>query len=132
LEEKRERIDPSICKTLEKGYIEKMKRELTDGSCKAWVIEDGNKIVASGAVSIVSFVPTPKDLFFKVAYLHSMYTEKAYRNRQCAQRIIKIALQYCKNNGLKRIILNASDAGRPKYEKLGFQTSPDTMRLLLK
>ena len=130
-EKKGEDIDSSIFAEIEKAYIRKLRRQFQDGSCKAWVIEDEHRVIASGAVSIVSFVPTPQDLSSDVAYLHSMYTEKDQRNNYCANRIMKQALNHCKAQGIKRIILNASEAGRPIYEKVGFRSVPEMMRLII-
>ena len=62
----------------------KLETELESEICKAWIIEDEGKIIASGAVTFVSFVPNPSDLSPRVAYLHSMYTEKSHRNKKCA------------------------------------------------
>jgi N-acetylglutamate synthase-like GNAT family acetyltransferase len=128
---KGEDIDSSISIEIEKAYIQKLQRQLQDGSCKAWVIEDEQRIIASGAISIVSFVPTPQDMSCDVAYLHSMYTEKDQRHNQRANRIMKQALTHCKVKGIKRIILNASEAGRPIYEKIGFRSAPEMMRLII-
>lgn len=130
-ENKGEDIDRSIFAEIERAYIEKLRRQLQDCSCKAWVIEDEHRVIASGAISIVSFVPTPQDLSSNVAYLHSVYTAKDQRNNQCAKRIVKQAVHYCQENGIRRIILNSSEAGRPIYEKIGFKPAPDIMRLLL-
>ncbi len=130
-EKKGEDIDSSRFAEIERTYIQKLRRQLPDGSCKAWIFEDEHRIIASGAISIVSFVPTPQDLSSNVAYLHSMYTENDQRNKHCAKRIVKQALHYCKAHGIKRVILNASEAGRPIYEKIGFQAAPEIMRLIL-
>ncbi len=130
-ENKGEDIDRSIFAEIERAYIEKLKRQLQDCSCKAWVIEDEHRVIASGAISIVSFVPSPQDLSSNVAYLHSVYTERDQRNNQCAQRIVKQAVHYCQAHGIRRVILNSSEAGRPIYEKIGFKPAPDIMRLLL-
>ena len=131
LEKKGERIDPSIGKAMERAYAKKLKKELPDGSCKAWVIEHKNRIVASGAITITSLVPTPKDLSSSVAYLHSMYTEKEFRNKNFANLIVERAIRFCRDNGIKRAFLNASEAGRPIYEKLGFRAAPEMMRLVI-
>jgi N-acetylglutamate synthase-like GNAT family acetyltransferase len=130
-EKKGESIDISVCKGIEKAYRQKLKQELIDGSCKAWVIENENRIIASGAITIVSFVPTPKDLSNSVGYLHSVYTERKNRNNNFANLIIKKAIQYCRNNGIRRVFLNASEAGRPIYEKVGFHSAPEIMRLMI-
>jgi GNAT superfamily N-acetyltransferase len=60
-----------------------------------------------------------------------MYTEKEYRNNNFANRIIEKAIQYCKDHGIKRFFLNASEAGRPIYEKIGFHSAPEIMRLII-
>jgi GNAT superfamily N-acetyltransferase len=102
-----------------------------DGSCKAWAIENEDRIIASGAITIVSFVPTPTDLSSRVAYLHSMYTERRYRNNSFAGLIVEKTIQYCKDNGIRRVFLNASEAGRPIYEEIGFCSAPEIMRLMI-
>ena len=121
----------SIFVEMETAYARKLEQELLSGSCKAWIIEDTHAVVASGAVTVVSFVPTPADASSKVAYLHSMYTEKGFRNNSFANRIVESAIQYCQANGIKRIVLDASEAGRPIYEKIGFGSAPEFMRFLI-
>ncbi len=129
--DKSECLDPSVCRGIEEAYAQKLKPELLNGTCKVWLVEEENKIIASGAISIVSFVPSPHDLSSNVAYLHSIYTEKEYRNNGFANLIINKITQYCKDYEIKRMILNASEAGRPIYEKLGFRSAPDIMRLII-
>ena len=128
---KGEAIDSSLSVEIVSAYVRKLRQQLPEGSCKAWVIEEDHCIIASGAISFVSFVPTPTDLSSTVGYLHSMYTENEHRNKQCAERIVKQAVAFCRAMGIKRILLNTSDAGRPIYEKIGFRSAPDVMRLLL-
>lgn len=131
-EKKGQKVEGVEAQEIEKAYSEKLKKEIPGCSCKAWVVKNGNRLVASGAISIVSYVPVPNDTNHNIAYLHSMYTEKDFRGRKYAQEIIERAIQYCKENGINRVILNASDAGRPIYEKSGFVSLPETMRLLIK
>ncbi|MBI4618669.1 MAG: hypothetical protein HY739_00655 [Desulfobacterales bacterium] len=76
---KGEHLGTVRAREIEKAYTQKLETEMESGVCKAWVIEDKGKIVSSGAITLVSFVPNPSDLSSKVAYLHSMYTEKSHR-----------------------------------------------------
>lgn len=131
-EQKGLKIEKDRALELESAYREKIEKQIPKGTCKAWVVKSDNQITASGAITIVSFVPVPSDINHNVAYLHSMYTEKAYRHQKCAQQIVDRAIQYCQQNGINRVVLNASDAGRPIYEKSGFVSSPETMRLFIK
>ncbi|EFK09939.1 acetyltransferase, GNAT family [delta proteobacterium NaphS2] len=130
-EKKGDYLDPKRSNEIERAYIAKLEIEMKNGNCIAWVIEDKESVVASGAVTFISLVPNPSDLSSKVAYLHSMYTEKSYRNKKCAQQIIQKAIGLCASQGVKRIMLNASDAGQPVYQKIGFRSAPDTMRLFI-
>ncbi|RPI39904.1 MAG: GNAT family N-acetyltransferase [Methanoregulaceae archaeon] len=130
LEKTGKSVDYSVLSALEKEYAGKLAREFGSGTCISWVIQDDNRIVSSGAVSIVSYVPVPHDLSTRIAFLHSIYTEKEYRHRHHAQRITQTVADYCRNRGIKRLYLVASDAGRPVYEKSGFVPVPDMMMLL--
>jgi GNAT superfamily N-acetyltransferase len=129
---KGEHLQPARIVEIEKAYTQKLETEMEGGVCKAWVIEDKGKVVSSGAITFISLVPNPSDLSSKVAYLHSMYTDKSHRNRKCAQRIIQSVITYCRSNGIKRILLNASEVGQPIYQKIGFRSASDTMRLFIK
>lgn len=130
-EQKGEHLDIAKAAEIEKAYALKLETELRSGICTAWVIEDNGKIVASGGVTFVSFVPNLSDLSSKVAYLHGMYTEKSHRNRKCAQHIIDAVIQHCRAYGVNRIILAASEAGKTIYEKIGFRSTPEMMRLFI-
>ncbi len=130
-EKKGQRIGNSASIEIERAYSRKLSKELPAGLCRSWVIEDGNGIVASGAITIVSLVPTPNDFSPEVAYLHSMYTERGFRGKNFAGRIVRKALEHCKANGIKRVILNASEAGRPIYERIGFSELPEMMGVFI-
>jgi len=131
-EQKGLKIEKARAQELESAYSEKIEQQIPEGICKAWVVKNDNQIIASGAITIVSFVPVPSDINHNIAYLHSMYTEKAYRHQKCAQKIVDRAIQYCQQSGINRVVLNAGDAGKPIYEKAGFVSSPETMRLFIK
>jgi ribosomal protein S18 acetylase RimI-like enzyme len=130
-EKKGQPIDSSTGGEMEQAYSRKLSTELAAGSCKSWLVEKGDQVVASGAITIVSFVPTPNDLSSKTAYMHSIYTEPGSRGQNLASRIVLTALEYCKANGIRRVILSASNAGKPLYERIGFVSSPEMMRISL-
>ena len=126
---RRLRIDARQFELMDKAYTEKLNQELGNGTCTAWYIKQEDKIVASAAISLNSTVPRPDDPTYKVAYLHSVFTEPDYRKNGFANLITKHAINYCKSQGIKRMNLGASDAGRPIYEKIGFKPSVTSMQL---
>jgi GNAT superfamily N-acetyltransferase len=124
-------IDPITLQQMNDTYRNKLNRELGE-SCKAWIIEIGNQIAASGAVSLVSVVPTPEDpVHNTMGYIHSIYTLPSHRKQGAAQFVLEHMLEDCKNNGIKRLQLNTSAAGRKLYERFGFTISDKTMVLNL-
>ena len=94
-----------------------------------WVIEDDGQIAASGALKFTDWLPRPDGLRRGLVYVHSVYTEPAYRQRGLARRILNAMLDYCRENGWPRISLHASEMGRGLYEQLGFKPTNE-MRLV--
>ena len=125
-------IDKTGLRALESGYRKKLEKEMPDGSCRVWVAKAEGQIIASGAMSLVSVAPVPGDSNRLVGYLHSIYTDPSHRHRHCARQIVERAIRVCRELGIRRILLSASDAGRPIYEQLGFVAVPDAMRLFIK
>lgn len=124
-------LDPRTAQEVENAYRRKLEQQLCRSTCLAWVGEQEGHPVASGALSFVSFVPVPGDLNHRVAYLHSIFTEKDHRGKGWAGRITQTILAECKRRGIKRVLLNASAEGRPVYEKIGFRPMPEMMRLMI-
>ena len=58
----------------------------------------------------------------------NLYTEPEFRRRGIARQIMLTILSWVKDHGLRAVNLHASAAGRPLYEKLGFEATNE-MRL---
>ncbi len=100
------------------------------GIMRAWVVESGGKIVASGAVLFYDWPPRPNDLTGHSALLHSVYTAPDFRRHGLARRLVQTMVDVCRELGLRTITLHASDAGQPLYEAMGFKATSE-MRLSL-
>jgi GNAT superfamily N-acetyltransferase len=115
---------------MDAAYARQLSRMLADGSLRAWVIEAEGRVVAGGAILIAEWLPRPRDLTRRLAYLHSVYTEPEHRRRGLARLIVRAAIEACRADGLRRLTLHASGEGRPLYESLGFRQTNE-MRLVL-
>ena len=60
----------------------------------------------------------------------NVYVLPAYRRRGLARALTEAALAWCRENGVRMVILHASEAGRPIYAALGF-TPTNEMSLVL-
>lgn len=120
-------LDKQKLKEMDVAYRNKLNEEFKTGICKAWIIKEGDQIIASGAISLTSMVPNPDDSSYYIGYLHSVFTENEFRKRGLAERVVRCILDYCKSKNINRVLLNSSEAGRSVYDKIGFKNSDNTM-----
>ena len=116
--------------SMDTAYAAQLRAEMPLGATRAWVIEDGGKIVASGAIRFADWLPRPDGKKRGMVYVHSVYTVPAYRRRGLARRILQAMIEDCRAQGWPRITLHASEAGLPLYESLDFVPTNE-MRLVL-
>ena len=126
----KQRFNADELDQMDTKYAADLQRHLTDGRLQAWVIESDYRIVASGAIWYLDWLPRPDDFTGRLPYLHSVYTVPEFRGIGLARRIITRMLEECRAQGLKRVSLHASPAGREIYEALGFKPTNE-MRLIL-
>ena len=88
------------------------------------------KIVASGCVTFVGWIPSPLHHNSERAYIHSVYVEPEYRGMGLCTLLMKTLCDELKTAGFFMVELHASDAGRRIYEKAGFKADT-SMRLYL-
>lgn len=60
-----------------------------------------------------------------------MYTNPAYRRKGIAYKTLKLLVRDAKEKGVTAISLEATDMGKPLYEKFGFVKMNDEMELTL-
>ena len=59
----------------------------------------------------------------------NIYTEPAYRRRGIAYRILDLLVSDIRSKGVIAVSLEATEAGRPLYEKYGFVKMNDEIEL---
>jgi len=117
--------------TMEEPYRRHLDQHLKSGTLRAWVVEDENRIVASGALELYLWPPRPGDVTERAGLVHSVYVARAYRRRGLARRIMDTIVDAGRAQGLKTVTLHSSDAGRHIYETMGFHATSE-MRLTLR
>jgi GNAT superfamily N-acetyltransferase len=117
-----------IATTLTSDYLHKA---IPEGSFQAWLAWDVTHPVAGGAVLISPWPAHPYDLECRRATILNVYTEPDYRRRGIARQLMQTIIAWCKQEGLARVTLHASEDGRHLYDSLGFEPSNE-MRLKLR
>ena len=130
--EMRAERDPGFCReALYDRTLSFFHRNIASGNHAAFLCEARGKIVATAGLSFFEMPPTGKLPCPKVAKLMNMYTIPAYRRRGIAHEMLRLAADYAREAGCGKIMLNASEMGRPLYEKFGFSRIPNEYELFL-
>ena len=102
---------------------------LPDGRHTGFLAFDGDAFVGAGGVSYYRVMPTCHNPTGRKAYIMNMYVRPAYRRRGIASRILDMLLKDARERGVSCIALEATDMGRPLYEKYGFVPMEHEMEL---
>ncbi|MFV0399486.1 MAG: GNAT family N-acetyltransferase [Oscillospiraceae bacterium] len=103
---------------------------LADGSHIAYLVYDGDKIVGAGGMSLYRVLPTCHNPSGRKAYIMNMYTDPDYRRRGIGRKLLDLLVQAVREEGISYISLEATEMGRPLYEKYGFIPLENEMYLL--
>lgn len=102
-----------------------------DAGSMAWfVAEEEGHIV--GTATVILSRNTGGILKDVQATLAGIYVVPGHRRRGIARELTERAVAWCEERGCVRIRLQASEAGRPLYESLGFRTFHEMMKLDLR
>jgi ribosomal protein S18 acetylase RimI-like enzyme len=110
---------------------------LPRGHYLAWVAEDAGTppvTIGGAGVQLRPILPRPRpgddDLELgPEAIVLNVYVEPAWRRRGIGEALMRAVLEALAVRGIRRIVLHASDNGRPLYERLGFVPTNE-MRLI--
>jgi len=98
-------------------------------SCDVILAENDGKCVGTGIIFYYNSVPSAFNVTGKNAYITSMYVEPNYRRNGIGSTILSKLLEKAGSRGYEIIMLNASELGKPMYQKFGFADSKNGMIL---
>jgi GNAT superfamily N-acetyltransferase len=99
---------------------------LRDGSYLGWLAVDGaDRVIAGVGVHIKPQLPRishdgARVVTAPVPLIVNVYTEPTWRGRGIARALMQALMDWAGTAGCDRVLLHASDAGRPLYQSLGF------------
>ena len=120
-------VDMSEVERESRDYYEKA---LLDGSHTAYLVFDDVEFVGAGGVSYFRVMPTYHNPSGRKAYIMNMYTAPDHRRRGIAYNTLDLLVKDAKAQGVAAISLEATDMGRPLYERYGFVKMNDEMELV--
>src|SRR2546430_8911393 len=101
---------------------------LGTGECVGWVAcpaDRPNQIVAGAGIQLRRLLPRPEPGRREVrrgpeAIVVNVFTERAWRRRGLARRLMERVIAWAREHGVARLVLHAAPEGRPLYDQLEF------------
>lgn len=99
---------------------------LSDGTYVGWLAIDGrDQVIAGAGVHIKHQLPRIAEHGTHVEtapapLVVNVYTEPQWRGRGIARALMTTLMAWARERGFDRVLLHASDDGRPLYASLGF------------
>ena len=122
---------PLDAAALEASFRTWLAETIPSGTYRAWLVEDGGgNIAAGGGITILPWPPGPQYMGTRLAFVYNVYTEAAHRRRGLARLIMDAIHEWCRENGIASVALNASRDGLPLYQSMGYVESPAPMMFL--
>lgn len=106
-------------------------QKLETGAYLHWfaLAPDGS-IAAGAGLWLMEWMPHPPGGPALRGNILNVYTEPGYRRQGLARRLVALAVEECRQRGIRYVVLHASDQGRPVYESMGFRATNE-MRMAL-
>jgi len=101
---------------------------LRTGEYVAWVVcpaDQPDQIVAGAGIQLRRLLPRPEPGRRQLrrgpeAIVLNVFTERAWRRRGLARRLMERVIAWAREHGVGRLVLHASPEGRPLYDQLDF------------
>ena len=123
-------FDAGMLDTLRSRNEPWVARMISDGKYFGWIVYDSDRPVASAGLLILDWPPHPFDPAGETrGYLLNVFVEPGYRKRGLARALVDQCMAEAQRRGIRVVTLHASDAGRPLYQKLGFRSTNEMMRV---
>jgi ribosomal protein S18 acetylase RimI-like enzyme len=117
------------------GYVNRAALELTDAKFIEWVqdklesdeyrqwflVDEQGRIAAGAGLWIMDWVPHAVDPSTRRGNILNVYVEPQYADQGLARQLLIQVLDYCRENGIRTIIVNPSEQMCSLYEALGFR-----------
>lgn len=93
-----------------------------------WVAVSGEgHVVAGGGLIVIPWPPGPISMDPRCGFIFNVYTDPSHRQQGLARRLMDTIHEWCRSEGLERLVLNASTFGRPLYESMGYVATNEPM-----
>ena len=93
-----------------------------------WIAETNKgEVAAGGGLIVIPWLPGPMTMDPRCGFIFNVYTQPAHRKQGLARKLMDAMHDYCRAEGLERVVLNASVFGKPLYDQMGYVEAEEPM-----
>jgi GNAT superfamily N-acetyltransferase len=115
--------DPKTWETYLAAYRDAFADQISHGGFDAWLAEENGQAISCVILLWWRTPPVFDQLVRRRGMVSSVYTLTEYRRRGISRRLMLLLIARAKELQIRRLVLWASEMGRPLYEGLGFEPS---------
>ncbi len=111
------------------SFVEESRRFFLEGNQTTVLALEGERVIGCATMCYFMIMPTFSHPTGKRAHLMNVYTAKEYRGQGIGKKMVNMLIDDAWNQCATEISLDTTEAGRPLYEKCGFEDSGECMVL---
>src|SRR5215204_2446165 len=93
-----------------------------------WVAVAGKgEVVGGSGLIVIPWPPGPITMDPRCGFVFNVYTQPPHRKQGLARRLMDAMHDYCRAEGIERVVLNASTFGKPLYDAMGYVAANEPM-----
>ena len=113
------------------GLVRESRAYFVQGDQVTVLALERGQVIGCATLCYIGMMPTFSHPTGKRAHLMNVYTRDDYRRQGIASRMMEMLIREARDRGVTEISLDATEQGRPLYEKMGFAASEECMVLNL-
>jgi len=96
-----------------------------------WIAQsEAGAIAAGGGLIVIPWPPGPMTMDPRCGFIFNVYTQAPHRKQGLGRRLMDAMHDYCRAEGIERVVLNASVFGKPLYDSMGYVVADEPMMRL--
>lgn len=93
-----------------------------------WMAESKQgEIAGGGGLIVIPWPPGPITMDPRCGFVFNVYTQPQHRKQGLGRRLMDAMHDYCRAEGIERVVLNASVFGKPLYDAMGYVVADEPM-----
>ena len=104
-------------------FLETSREYFREGDQSTVLAIDNDRAVGCATMCYIDLMPTFDHPSGRRAHLMNVWTNKDYRRQGIAEKLVTMLIEEARGRGVSENRLEATEAGRPLYRKMGFKES---------